>query len=390
MNIFFLVYAVVFTLFHIACMAGLFREFLLERRSPSALSTAGGAVERLEKTPLVSIIVPARNEGACLGELLSSLETQSYPNVEFVFVDDRSSDSTGQLFRSFADRHPDNTVILRLDENPGPNHKQFALTRALEIAKGLYLLFTDADCVVAPDWAAAMASRLSDENTGLVIGPVFKRIEGAGFFRAYQAFDHAVRYMYLAATSGLGQACGGFGNNLIIKRAALDAIGGYQAVPASQTEDAALVGLVRSQGRFAIRSALSKDVSVLTKPVTCWRELIVQGLRWNNGGLFAPDLNTRAGFGALMGMISIGMLAIPLCLVWPRFWPLPLTVFFSMMMDTIAVIRMCGNYLPRNPFRIVFPAIFTPIYFTFLTLLGVLGVKAKWKDECPKPTEKRA
>jgi cellulose synthase/poly-beta-1,6-N-acetylglucosamine synthase-like glycosyltransferase len=232
-----------------------------------------------------------------------------------------------------------------------------------------------------------MAARLQDSRIGAVLGPVFKRPGGRGFFFLYQVFDHAIRYMYLAASTGLGSAGGGFGNNLIIRKAALDAVGGYGSVPFSVTEDAALVTRIRSHSKFKVRAACGYDVQVITASEKTWSDFLKQTLRWNNGGLFSPDLETRLNFGFLMITISMGILAFPLLPVVPRLWPLPFAIFIAMIMNTLAAFKIAGPALPRFKYpwvqgwKYLIQLLFTPAYFTFLTILAFVGVKPTWKGE---------
>ena len=285
------------------------------------------------------------------------------------------------MFRDFQASARFPVTILHLDENPGPNFKQKALEQGIERATGVYLLFTDADCVMSAAWVATMAALLHDRKTALAIGPVYKRVDGPGFFKLFQAFDHAIRYMYLAAGAGLGVPCGGFGNNLIIRKTALDAIGGYGAVPYSVTEDAALISCVRSLKNQKIRAGMTETSRVQTMPVGSWQELFTQGLRWNNGGLFAPDLETRLVFGALAFSISAGILALPFILAVPAIWMLPAAVLVAMIMNTLATVSMAGSMLPSSWLRLIPQLAYMPVHFTLLTLLGLLGIKVQWKGE---------
>jgi cellulose synthase/poly-beta-1,6-N-acetylglucosamine synthase-like glycosyltransferase len=310
--------------------------------------------------------------------LLESLAGQDYPRAEFVFIDDRSSDGTVELLREFAEQR-EGVIIITLKENSGANHKQYALDRGIEAASGSLFLFTDADCAVPPGWIRAMIRRMGEPRTGVTIGPVFKKHGGKGFFHLYQCFDHAVRYMYLVGSTGLGAAGGGFGNNLILRREALQAIGGYGAIPPSPTEDAALISRIRSHSSYAIHSACGNDVPVMTQGESSWKDLVNQTLRWNNGGLFSPDKSTRLNFGFLMVTISMGMLAIPLVPFIPSLWPLPGAVFFAMILNTTATLALFGASLPKKGAAYGLQLIFTPIYFTFLTILGFFGVKVDWK-----------
>jgi cellulose synthase/poly-beta-1,6-N-acetylglucosamine synthase-like glycosyltransferase len=398
-DIFRFTFAAVFIGLHIGIMAGLFREWRYDRRL-AGISQRNGGPEA--SRPTVSVVVPVRNEESCVAGLLESLSRQDYPNTEFIFIDDASTDKSPELLRRFASERPAARIIT-LKENPGTNRKQYALNQGINAARGSLLLFTDADCETPPRWISAMAARMEDKNIALTIGPVFKKAEAESaaprcpaFFRQYQCFDHAVRYLYLAGSTGLGAAGGGFGNNLIVRREALGRIGGYEKVPPSATEDAALVSLIRGRPRpapknaapgkadgagMAVHAACGRDLWVITKNERTWKALINQTLRWNNGGLFSPDPGTRLNFTFLMVTISLGILAIPALPFAGGLWPLPAAVLFSMAMNTVAVLSLFGPALPKGGPAYLVQIVFTPAYFTFLTILGFCGIKADWKGK---------
>jgi cellulose synthase/poly-beta-1,6-N-acetylglucosamine synthase-like glycosyltransferase len=224
-----------------------------------------------------------------------------------------------------------------------------------------------------------MALRIADPQVGAVIAPVFKMRGGSGFFYLYQCYDHIIRYNYLVGAAGIGASGGGFGNNMILRRESLEKIGGYEAVPFSPTEDAALISLLRSRSACRIRAAVGRDVFVMTKPEAHWRGFINQTLRWNNGGLFSPDWGTRFHFNLLMLIIAIGTLAILLLPILPGLWPLPLGVLTVMIMNTIVALGFFGAGLPHAGAAYLFQLLFTPVYFTFLTILGYCRSKITWK-----------
>jgi cellulose synthase/poly-beta-1,6-N-acetylglucosamine synthase-like glycosyltransferase len=377
-NIFRFGFAVVFVGLHCALLAGFFRERSWDRRACGAAGEAGGGGGAAD-LPISSVVVPIRNEAGRMEALLRSLRLQDYPGAEYIFVDDRSTDDSPAMLRRFGEGRKD-VRIITLTENPGPNHKQYALCRGIEAAAGTLFLFTDADCEAPPSWVRSMGARIADDRTGAVIGPVFKRLdEGRGFFRFYQCFDHAIRYMYLMASTGIGAAGGGFGNNLIVKREALDAIGGYDKVPPSPTEDAALISQIRACTTYRVHAASGADVLIMTKGERSWKDLVNQTLRWNNGGLFSPILSTRLNFAFLMITISMGIIAIPFLPFVPSLWPIPAAVSFSMAMNTLATLAVFRGALPRSLPGYIVQVVFTPAYFTFLTILGFCGVKSDWK-----------
>jgi cellulose synthase/poly-beta-1,6-N-acetylglucosamine synthase-like glycosyltransferase len=351
-------------------MLGLYREQKWDVRTRQSARTGS--------LPKVSVLVPVRNEESRIAGLLHGLALQDYPDAEIIFINDRSSDRTAEILADFANTHC-KAHIITLTENTGVNHKQYALSQGLTIARGELYLFTDADCEIPAGWIRALVARMGDQTTGVVIGPVFKKAGGRRFFYQYQCFDHAVRYMYLVGSTGLGAAGGGFGNNLAIRREALHAIGGYASVPVSPTEDAALVSRVRTHSRYRIHSATGADAAVMTLGESGWKALVNQTLRWNNGGLFSPDIGTRLNFTILMLMIAAGMVALPLSPFFPSLWLLSGAVLLAMSANTVAILRLFGSKLPAAGALWLLHTIFTPLYFTFLTLLGFCHVKVSWK-----------
>jgi cellulose synthase/poly-beta-1,6-N-acetylglucosamine synthase-like glycosyltransferase len=320
-----------------------------------------------------------------MGGLLRTLLVQSY-GAQIIFVDDRSTDKSPVMLAQFAEEAEQRGIdcrIITLSDNPGPNHKQFALCRGIAEADGDYFLFTDGDCEVPPDWIRLMVYRILDGETGAVTCPVFKKKQGDGFFFLYQCFDHAIRYFYLAGAAGLGAAGGGFGNNLIISKKALQAAGGYDAIPPSPTEDAALISQIRRMGSFRVRSIVHTDAAVETETEKSWRAFLNQTLRWNNGGLFSPEALTRFNYNLLMLLISAGILAIPFLPFFPALLPMPTTVFLAMTTNTVMVFCFFHAKLPKGrPFFIFLyflALLFTPVYFTLMTLMGYARIKTKWK-----------
>jgi len=170
-------YYVIFVMMHISLMIGIFLEWRRERKS----FTYAEAV-----LPSVSVIIPVHNEIKRLSGLLDSLRLQDYPSAEYIFVDDRSLDGSAELLDAFVRERGSGNRIITLKENPGPNHKQFALARGIESSSGEFVLFTDADCTVPPRWIRGMVRRMSEKKAGATIGPVLKSPEGKGFFNLYQ------------------------------------------------------------------------------------------------------------------------------------------------------------------------------------------------------------
>ncbi len=100
------------------------------------------ASEDIADCPLVSVIVPARNEENNIRQCIVSLLEQDYPRMEIVIANDNSVDGTGDIIRSFGER----VVCFNAPPTPpGWTGKNAALHAAVDKASGEWFLFTDAD-----------------------------------------------------------------------------------------------------------------------------------------------------------------------------------------------------------------------------------------------------
>lgn len=97
------------------------------------------------KEPLVSIIIPCYNYGHFIGETLNSLLKQEYTNWEAVVIDDGSVDNTFEVVNSFINQ--DNRVTYYYQSNTGLSA---ARNKGIEISKGKYITFLDADDLFSP------------------------------------------------------------------------------------------------------------------------------------------------------------------------------------------------------------------------------------------------
>src|SRR4051812_19060219 len=101
--------------------------------------------------PLVSVIIPARNERRNIERCVRSVLSTTYASIEVLVVDDHSIDGTGDIAREIASGDQRVRVISAPDLPEGWFGKQWACTAGARAARGSLLLFTDADTNHAPD-----------------------------------------------------------------------------------------------------------------------------------------------------------------------------------------------------------------------------------------------
>jgi chlorobactene glucosyltransferase len=115
-----------------------------------ALRKPKSNIDLPEPAPLISILIPARNEAANIGVCLDSLRQQDYPNFEILVLDDSSTDGTGDIVAQIAAEDSRVRLLHGKSLPQGWAGKPFACHQLAQEARGSWLLFTDADTVHAP------------------------------------------------------------------------------------------------------------------------------------------------------------------------------------------------------------------------------------------------
>ncbi len=202
-------------------------------------------------SPLVSVIVPARNEEASLAQCLESLVSQTGVSFEIVVVDDASTDRTRQIAESFSQVHTIDAPPLP----PGWTGKNNALAAGAKAARGKWLLFTDADTV---HHAGSLARSLEEaKERGAALLSFSPEQEVHGF---WENAVMPVIFAELACTYRPSEVCN-----------PASPVDGHTAVAGSLLEDVALAQAVKASGlriffRFggdAVRTRMYRSFSQL-------------------------------------------------------------------------------------------------------------------------------
>jgi glycosyltransferase involved in cell wall biosynthesis len=295
----------------------------------------------------VTIIVPARNEEASLGDCLESLTAQTGVAFEIIVVDDASTDRTREIAQSFAKMR-----VISPDPLPhGWTGKNNAVIAGAKVARAEWLLFTDADTVHLPGSlvrALAEAKReggdlLSYSPEQVVVTFAERAVMPVIFAElASQYPPQKVR----EENSGIIAANGQY---LLVRRAAYDAVGGHAAVATEILEDVALARLFRSEGK-TVYFRYGGD-AVRTRMYRNWPQLR-EGWTKNLALLFPqPErLALQSLFLWLAAWATLGIIAVGATsqhfawIAFAVFWPLLCrrihVAHFSLANNLIAI--ACG------------------------------------------------
>lgn len=109
---------------------------------------------------LISVIIPVYNVEKYIDRTLNSVFAQTYKNFEIILIDDQSSDSSADIIKKYQETHPEIIYYLQ-SENRGAG---YARNKALELAKGQYVAFLDADDMWKPDKLEKQIDFLKEKN----------------------------------------------------------------------------------------------------------------------------------------------------------------------------------------------------------------------------------
>jgi len=195
----------------------------------------------------VSVIVPARNEEACLEDCLRSLVSQTGVDFEIIVVDDASTDRTHEIAQSF----PRVRVIQAGSLPPGWSGKNNALVAGAKEARGDWLLFTDADTVHHPGSLARSLAEAQRRGAALLSYSPEQEVHGFWEKAVMPVIfaELALTYRPSDVSNPASPAAAANGQYLLISREAYDAVGGHVAMATSLLEDVALARAVKVSGR---------------------------------------------------------------------------------------------------------------------------------------------
>jgi len=229
---------------------------------------------RATTAPSVAVVVPARDEAPVIGESLRSLLAQDYAGpLRVILVNDASSDATGAIARGIAD--PRLTILDARPRPAGWSGKLWAIAQGLaETGTAELVLLTDADIVHDRRHLASLVAQAERGNLDLVSEMVALNCASTAEHALVPAFVFFFQLLYPFAwvNDPLRATAAAAGGTMLIRRRALERIGGIAAVSGALIDDVALAGMVKRGGRIWLgHSVLARSVRSYPALVDIWR-----------------------------------------------------------------------------------------------------------------------
>jgi len=339
--------------------------------------------------PLVSVLVPARNEEENIGNCLTSILRQDYPNFEAIVLDDNSSDRTAEIVSEIAEKDSRVHLIRGRLLPDGWAGKCFACHQLSQNARGSWLLFVDADTVSRPHMIRSTLQLAVLNRAAMLSGFPRQRVSGITqkivipilfYFLVMSWFPLWLFHSWKKPGPTLA-----IGQFLLFRREDYIMIGGHESVKSRIMEDVWFgIEMHRHGGRL-----ISVDLSgVLTTKMYSSMSQMAEGcIKWFYSVAAISPL-------ALIGLALTAYIFFLAPFYWALARPLNTLVFEGLVMDwgIIVLMQVAVILLMRLITDIYFRGsktsfFFHPLGMAFLILAVIIGASrvalgagVAWKD----------
>jgi len=265
--------------------------------------------------PFVSVLKPLHGLEPQLTENIDSFFNQDYPDFEILMAVDSESDAALAVARTVAARHPERRVTFVINgEPPWPNPPAYSFARMAEKASGRILVTSDSDVIVERDYLRQVVPALLKPNTGMSTC-VYRGLNTGGFWSLMDAIGMSVEMTAGVVTANWMEGMKfGLGPTIVVRRDALEAIGGFRATGEYFSNDFVIGNFIAAKG-FDV--AISRHIISHVVPPMSFKRMWQRQVRWAAGtrrsrplGHLGTGLVFAVPYG-LLALIAGGLLGYP-------------------------------------------------------------------------------
>jgi ceramide glucosyltransferase len=256
--------------------------------------------------PFVSLLKPLHGLESQLEENLESFFTQDYPQFEVLFAVDQADDAAVGVAQSVMARHPERPARIVVNgEPPWPNPPAWSFFCMAKEARGEILVTSDSDVMVEVNYLRQVVPPLLNEKTGMLTC-VYRGLNTGGFWSLMDAIGMSVEMTAGVVIANWMEGMKfGLGPTIVVRRDALEAIGGYEAIGSYFSNDFVIGSFIAAKG-FEV--ALSRHIIAHVVPPMTFKRMWQRQVRWAAG---TRRSRPRGHFGTgLVYAVPYGLLAL--------------------------------------------------------------------------------
>jgi glycosyltransferase involved in cell wall biosynthesis len=218
----------------------------------------------MSKAPLISVVMSVHNADKYVTEAIDSILSQSFPDFEFIIIDDGSTDKTSDILQHYASL--DQRIKLSSQENTGLT---VALNRGVQMSQGRYIARQDADDVSLPDRFKLQFDLLEKEPEVVVCGGVCLNVYESGVETRWRWEDQDTLCRSVFVKTPFAHSSAMFRN------ATVKDVGGYDASYKTAQDMDLWMRIVKAGGQLAMVESVVLKRRVLSSSVSAkkrWRQ----------------------------------------------------------------------------------------------------------------------
>lgn len=329
-----------------------------------------------------SIVIPFRNEEDNLPDLLASLSHLNYlkERFELIFVDDDSKDNSVRVINNWRMENPWVHLTILDNVRVSKSPKKDAITRAVTIAKHPWIITTDADCVVQPDWLAVYDDYIQNNEAEMIAGAVKFPTKGA-LLSHFQQMDMLSLQGASIGSFGLKEAfmCNG-ANFAYTKRFFSDLKGFHGNNHIASGDDVFLLQKAIANCPEKVHYLKNKDAIVTTKPEKSWLKLFKQRVRWaSKASAYQSDF--AKGLAIMVFVANFVLVSGLLLAVFGLMqWQFLLVLFLVKFIVDFILMNQANRFLKMCMYSALISSLIYPFFSTCVALYSLVG-GFEWKRE---------
>lgn len=333
----------------------------------------------LAELPNLSIVVAFRNEEKSISRLLEGLTNLNYPRekLEVVLVNDHSDDSSSDLVTRWISVYSiPNFKLLQSPE--GKKGKKVALELGVNNASGDWLLFTDADCEIHPNWPTQMMVCQQNNGAKMVCGAV--TVKAGNLKERLEATEFASLIGVGASGITLGKPnlCNG-ANFLIAKSTYVDAQSHRNDQNVASGDDVFLLHTLKKMGR-KIAFCFVPYSEIFISPSESWNQFVQQRIRWASKWK-SGVAGGNQGLAVLLWLFHLMFLGLIFSLLLTRNinWVIQLSVLKAAVETQFLELFLPEKSYFKNVQRVLVGQFLYSFYVIYFGLKVLISNEYNWK-----------
>ncbi|MBV9608183.1 MAG: bacteriohopanetetrol glucosamine biosynthesis glycosyltransferase HpnI [Acidobacteria bacterium] len=265
-------------------------------------------LRHFDESPAATMLKPLHGLEPRLRENLESFFLQEYPRFQMIFGARSESDPALRIVRELMRKYPEvDACVVTSGTPPWPNAKLYSLDKMLRRARYEYLVVSDSDVEVGPDYLRNVVAPLLDPSTGCVTC-LYRGVPAGGFWALLEALgmsvDMSSGVLIADMLEGMKFA---LGPTMATRREVLDEIGGFDALRDYCSDDYLLGNWIHERGYHIVLSGEVINHVVLNRNAIA---SLAHQVRWMRSTRFSrPKGHLGSGLTFAMPFGVLGLIA---------------------------------------------------------------------------------